>query len=272
MTVTTTLLATGTIRSLGDQSSKLSAVLNNRAPTVTATDSSILASQSAQVDTQASVKSYPPLNLRVDTLSLAVAGSTADAADATAQQVSGLLAQLQSLASRANLGGFTESQLELISGQFQALRLSISNVQPQPPRAVPVASLLEGVPGGVEAAGVDANATIGGLNNPDTLLGDLSIDTPEAAAQALGVIAKAFERVQGEQDLIARVSQAIDFAAASTDGALANQEALRSTLSEGDLDGTATTPSLVATLQAQAGKAAEVQTSRLPANVLQLLS
>lgn len=278
MTVTTSLLATGAIRSLGDQSTKLSAVLNNRAvdDTRTVPDRSLLASNSTQVDANPKPEQYPPLNLRLDTLSLAIAGTNTDGVDSTVQQVTRLLAQLQTLASRASLGGMSAQALELISGQFQALRLSIGNVQPSPPRVVPVASLLEAVPGGLESPlgqqALATNLTVGGVNDEKALLGDINIATVDAAKQALGVITRAIETVDAERVLVARVKEAIDFAAASTEGALANQEALRSTLTEGDLNGTADGKSLIATLQAQSENARLVQTSRLPNNVLQLLA
>ena len=275
MTVTTALPVTGVIRNQGDQSVKLSAVLNNRGIDKVATDTSNNVSQSAQVVAQAQ-EQYPPLNLRVDALSVAVAGSQTDSIDSSAQQVSRLLDQLLSLATRASLGGLSESALELLNGQFQALRLAVSNVPPSPPQALPVTELLSNIPGGLDSAlGKEAaagNLVVGGLNNDKTLLGDANVATVDAANAAIVTIANAQQTVDAQRVLLARVKDEVEFASVSADGALANQEALRSTLSEADLDGTTSGQSLIATLQAQADAARAVQTSRLPANVLNLIS
>lgn len=272
MTVTTSLPATGITRSIGDQSSKLSAVLNNKP--VESTTASNAPVESAQVKVDASTEQQPPLNLRVDTLSIAYAGAKTDVVDNGASQVSRLLDQLQSLATRASLGGLSESAMELLNGQFQALRLSISNVPPAPPEKVGVAELLGEIPGGLESAlgqqAVAEKLTVGGFNDDQALLGDANIQTQEAAQKAVSTIADAQELVKAQSALVGRVKEAIDFASASAETAVQNQSALRSTLDESDFEGN--TISLQALLQSQPDAAKLAQTSKLPPNALNLLS
>lgn len=273
MTVTTSLPAAGIItRSIGDQSSKLSAVLNNKSVESTAAPNASVAS--AQVQVAASTEQQPPLNLRVDTLSIAYVGSKTDVVDNGATQVSRLLDQLQSLATRASLGGLSESALELLNGQFQALRLSISNVPPAPPEKVGVADLLGQVPGGLESElgqqAVAEKLTVGGFNDDKAILGTANLLTQSAAIEAVATIASAQELVASQSVLIGKVKEVIDFASASAETAIQNQSALLSTLDESDLEDSGAT--LQSLLQAQPDAAKLAQTAKLPANVLNLLS
>ncbi len=276
MTVTTSLLAAGITRSIGDQSNKLSAVLNNKPIASTTKSSAPVESAQVQVDA-AAIEQHPPLNLRVDSLSIAYVGGQTDTLDSGATQVSRLLDQLQSLATRASLGGLSDSALVLLNGQFQALRLSISNVPPSPPGVQEVSGLLAEIPGGLDSElGQEAIAqklTVGNFNNDKVLLGDANLKTQAAAQQAVETVAAAQQIVSAESALIGRVKEVADFAAASADTAVQNQSALRSTLSESDLGAQdVNAASLQALLQSQSDAARAVQTSKLPSNVLQLLS
>jgi len=227
------------------------------------------------VQVDASTDQQPPLNLRVDSLSISYVGAKADTIDSGATQVSRLLDQLQSLATRANLGGLSESALELLNGQFQALRLSISNVPPSPAETVEVAQLLGQVPGGLESEigqqAVAQKLTVGGFNDDKAFLGNANLLTQAAAQEAVVTVAAAQEKVSAQSDLIGRVKEVIDFASASAETAVQNQGALRSTLEESDFSGYSAA-SLQALLQAQPDAARAIQTGKLPGNVLQLLS
>lgn len=263
MTVTTNTLSTGVTRTLIDQSAKLSAALNNRE--AKAAGSTQSAPQVAVADSAPDVTDA--VALRVGAVNVALSNTKLDVLDSGATQVLRILGQLQSLASRATLAGLPESELAVINGQFQALRLSINNVPPAPPGSEYTATSVLGS----LAADLPAeltSAVVGGFKDTN-FLGEgevTNLRTPDAAQQALQTVGEAIARVVTQRDTIESLKAVSGFAAASVESALQNQEALSATF-----DGIEETPSLVNLLQQQGAQAVQVQTSRLPANILQLL-
>ena len=270
MTVTTALPTAGITRSnLLDQSTKLAAALKTSVPaSVSVENSTPTNAQSTDVNTSALAQS-PTVSFRLDALNVAFVGTKVDVIDSGATHVSRLLGQLQSLATRASAGGLSKSALEQLDGQFQALRLAINNVPPGPPNEdIPVSSLVENLPGST----VDNTAFVGGFNDKK-LLGNANLLTQEAAQAATPVITAASATIDTQRVVLAAVKNDVDFAAATIDSALQNQNALGSTLTVEEASGnTVPNASLAASLQANPNAAIAAQTNRLPANILQLLS
>jgi hypothetical protein len=265
MTVTTSLPGTGIIRAFTDQSTKLSAVLNKResievtsAKGVDAASAVNVGAETAKIDTA--------LLSRVGSVNVAITSTKLDVIGGGAVQVQQLLGQLQSLASRASLAGIPESELAVINGQFQALRIAINNVPPAPPGAeFNPAALLAGLQ--VDVPEEDTDAVLGGFDD-NKLLGDANVLTTESAKSSIQTIATASVKIASQRATIGRLQDTVEFAAASVDSAVQNQEALKASFD--DLDTVA--PSLAAVLQDQTSKAQAVQTVRLPNNILQLLN
>lgn len=263
MTVTTSVsLSTSVTRTLTDQSSKLSAILNN---------SSSAAPVAKSADVSASAKDSAPvvddsLALRVDSVNIALTSTKLDVLDSGATQVLRILGQLQSLATRATLTGISDSEREVIQGQFQALRIAINNVPPAPPGSEYTASsLLGGVAADLPEA--DAKAVVGGFNDVK-LLGDSNVASEAAAKAASQTIGDAIAKIAAQRVTIGNLKDTTDFAAASVDAALANQEAAKANFAEFEI----LPPTLAYTLELQPGKSADVQTAKLPSNILQLLN
>ena len=269
MTVTTTSPAAGVTRTTLDQSTKLSAALNVASnASVSSTNSNAETRATVAVETETSALSQSStVSFRLDSLNIALAGTKVDVVDSGAAQVSRLLGQLASVASQATTSGLSESALELLNGQFQALRLAINNVPPGPPGAVfTVQELAEGF----ESA-QDAKAKVGGFSDT-ALLGDANLSTAAAAQAAVSTIADASKAIDAQRVILSNLQAEVDFAAATVDTAIQNQDALRSTLSADDVSGKTATASLAASLQADQGAAIAAQTARLPENILKLLS
>ena len=278
MTVTTSLPAVGIISSISSQSANLSAVLNTSASSATSSvndtspDDVSSVALSGQLDAIAN-QAQPPLNLQASTLNISFIGANVDVLNSGTSEVSGILSQLQSLAAQASLGGLSSSQLQLLNGQFQALRSSIISVPPEPPNSnISVSDLLSQIPGASDSAigqqAAKSNLTVGGLT-ADSLLGNSNLLSTDAATQALATVTTAQTKVSGQLDTLSQVQETVDFAAASVDTAVQNQSAATSTLSEADYS--TASNSLIARLQSQSQLAQAVQTSNLPNSVLQLL-
>lgn len=263
MTVTTTVLGTGISRALFDQSSKLSAALSRKS----SESSSPSAPETAfELEEDFTGRINDNIAVRVGSLNASLAATKLGVYDAGATQVLRILGQLQSLISRAGFAGIPDSQLEVINGQFQALRLSINNVPPPPPgNATPVVSVLAGfIP---VLPPQDLDKSLGGFDDKK-LLGGANLLTPEAIAEAEQTLASVARTIADQRATIGRLKDAIEFAGASVDGAIENQEAAKATLD--DLFGNG--PSLAELLQQQSQRAQAVQTARLPENILRLLA
>lgn len=286
MTVQVTSLGAGVIRTTSDQSARLSAALSGRALGKVSAGLGLGAppvrESAAAVTEDVNFPSEQIINLRSQFLDAASVGSTFEAIDAGGLQVSRLLGQLQSLASRASLA-LTDSELNLLNGQFQALRISINNVPPQPPGSTySPNTLIAALPPQVQsvvrdvlaANNLDADTVLGGFNDV-ALLGDpslASLENPEAAARTVSLLQEADQRIGAQLELLQLVRTAIDFVSAGTETALQNQQAQSVTLQDSDLDAVGVNGNLPALLQTQQEAARAAQTSRLPSNILQLLA
>lgn len=265
MTVTTTSLSAGVSRTIYDQSTKLSAILNNTQAAATAPVREQASATSVDVSDELLNQSTAP-SLRVQSVSVAFNATKLDVIDSGATQVLRILGQLQSLASRATFSGISEGERLVLDGQFQALRLSINNVPPAPQGSEYVGSALVGS-AAAELSPEDGSAILGGFLDTKLLSADINVKTPEAATQALETIARATTTISTQRETLGRLQDVVDFAAASVNGALQNQDALKATF-----DDTVETPSIASLLQQQSTQATAVQTARLPNNILQLLS
>ena len=275
MTVTNTTLGAGVIRTYVDQSANISAALRSASSTpansATANATSSV-SGSYELATSTNDSSTQALALKADSLNISYAGTQLDTVGQGAQEVSGILNQLQSLATLASVGGLTESARAQLNGQFQALRASINNVPPQPPGSeYDGADLLQSV--GLTAGSSNTGSLVVGGFTDTAILGgaDQTLLSQDGATQALAAVASGQQKIGGQLETIASLQQSVDFAASSVDVALQNHEAASSSLSEEDLGGSAAV-SLQASLQASPDVAKNVQTGRLPDGVLQLLS
>lgn len=265
MTVTTTSLSAGVSRTIYDQSTKLSAILNNTQAATTAPVRQQTDATAVDVSEELLSQGAAP-SLRVQSVSVAFNATKLDVIDSGATQVLRILGQLQSLASRATLSGISEGERLVLDGQFQALRLSINNVPPAPQGSEYTgASLVGGT--SAELSPQDSSAVLGGFLDTKLLSADINIKTPEAAGKALESIATATTTISAQRETIGRLQDVVDFAAASVNGALQNQDALKASF-----DDTVETPSIASLLQQQSTQATAVQTARLPNNILQLLS
>lgn len=269
MTVTTfTSLNVGVSRTVYDQSSRLSAALNNSPVDAAAP---VREAQNASGATAVTVSSSisaqdPTAPLRVQAVSAALSSASLDVLDSGATQVLRILGQLQSLASRANFQGLLEGQRLQLDGQFQALRISINNVPPAPEGAeFTGASLVGSAAGAISAE--DAAAVLGGFSSNKLLGADANLLTEESADQALEVINRAIATITTQREVIGRLQDVAEFTSASVGSALQNQDAQNASFEDFEQS----QPSIAAALQANGSQATAVQTSKLPANVLQLL-
>lgn len=257
MTVTSTSLSTGVTRALLDQSTRLSAVLNNQTPAPQA--KSVDASAAVQVEDTATQDET--VALRVQSVTVSFSSTKLDTLDSGATQVLRILGQLQSLAARATLPGLSDSERTVLAGQFQALKVAINNVPPAPPGSeFSAATVLGTLAGDVSAE--DADAVLGGFS-ADALVGDADISSEAGAQAAVVVIADATSKIAAQRETIARLQSVTEFAGANIEGALQNQEAQNATFDD---------VSLAAVLQSNSDKAQAAQTARLPNNILQLLN
>ena len=283
MTVTlTSSLAAGVTRTLGDQSTSLSAALNSGSVANATDATSTTGTQSTSADAvQTSLVDQDQVStLRINALNIAFIGTQLDTISTGATQVQDILGQLASLAAQAGSSALPNSQRIELDGEFQALAAALDQVPPQPPGSqYPSDTLLNALPtssastSGTTAGSSNSNVVLGGFSS-NALLGGASTTnllTPDSAQQASSTIAGAATSIANQRSVIGGLQDTVDFSAASVDGALQNQDAASSTLTPDDLSNQASL-SLQASLQADSANAIAAQTSRLPANVLQLLA
>jgi flagellin len=264
MTVSTiAALATGPSRAVSTQNTKASLSLG----------ASTSASQT-QTSSDTTTITYPTElqkrggSLRVMAQSVAHAGAHLDATSAGASQISTLVSQLDGIATLASSGGLSDSQRNELDGEFQALRQQIDNAATGASfNDTPTLTGNNSVQVGGQAV------TIGGLTDKD-LFGEnsnVNLLTAQSAQQATTAVATAQQYVSTQQATLASASADVEYAAATVESALQNQEASRSSVSDAELtSGTGT--SAQSQVQANAAGALAAQTNHLPADILQLLS
>lgn len=204
-------------------------------------------------------------SLRVVAQSISRTGSQLDGANVGANQISSLVSQLQSIATRASLGGLTDTQRNVLNGEFQALRQQINNISTGKPPEQP---LLDGK-GVVQVGG--ENVTIAALSDETLFAEGVDVSTEQAAQRAVAVLEDAQTFIAEQQKVIAAAQSDNEFSAATVESALQNQEASRSTLAGADLT-SGTAASAASRIQSQASDAIAAQTNRLPSDILRLIS
>jgi flagellin len=116
------------------------------------------------------------------------------------------------------------------------------------------------------------NLQIGGLSDADLFGGeDVNILSAENADTALQSIQAAQNTVTAQRAEIGSFQQGLDFASATLETAIQNQEAARAELSDADI-AEISTESAQAKVQRQASISLLAQTNRLSSNVLSLLN
>jgi len=208
------------------------------------------------------------VSLRVAVQSVARVGSQLDAASGGASEITALVSQLQTIATRASASGLTDSQREALDAEFQSLRQKINNVVTG--SSVAGASLLAGPTARPTPEVVPTN-TIGGLTDED-LFGDaeISLLTPAGATRATEAVAGAQNYVAIQVAAIEAAKAELDITATTVESAVQNQEAARASFGESDL-AELSTGTAVDAVRAQPQEALLAQTNRLPTDVLKLL-
>lgn len=206
---------------------------------------------------------------------LAQARSVLQVAGDGVSQIQQALQQLQAVAQQAASPVLNDDNRKVLNQQFQQLVAQIDQVASR--TNFNNKSLLDGTAnlslGDFIAAEGDApsldiaDLTVVGLfggKNPGLL-------TPSATEEAIALLGEALAQVLGVRTDIGAFAQTVDFASASVDSALINQQAALSNVADTDFTEAATALSLLSTQQ-QAATAAAVQGNKLTPVVLQLIS
>lgn len=216
--------------------------------------------------------------LRQASSNLALGGSLTQVADGSVQQIQAALGQLQSIAQQAanpTLNDENRKQLndvlnQTLQGIDQLARSTTFNGQTlldgnlSGNNSLSLESLL-----GAGEGDLDTALSVDDLSSR-SLLGNISVLTPEAASQAVESIAQALNQVTATRTSIGAFQQAINFASANVESAIANQEAAQADLTDTDIAAEATESSL-AQVQRNAAIALAAQGNRLTPNLLRLI-
>jgi flagellin len=269
MTVSTIAsLAAGIGRTLGNQNAKLASSVstlvsksgNNGGSGVD------LSALSAGASLQSQIAS-----LRTATQNVAQASALVRVAQGGTTDVSEALGRLEALSKRASSGSLTAQERSALDVEFQSLRQQInriaSSTQFNGQKLLDGSLTSESLQ--ITAEGEEGFA-IANLS-ADALLGDVNVLTASGAEAALQKIRDAQTTVKAQQETLGALSDGLEFAFASIETATQNQDAARAVLGENDfdLDGAI---SLQQQLQEQSVKALLAQTSKLPGNILGLIS
>ena len=210
-------------------------------------------------------------SLRANAQNVAQAASlTAVASDGAGKIIDGLN-RLQQLAVQAASGNLSDADRTALNVEFEAIRREIDTIAGGTSFGGQL--LLDGSLN-VDAKSSDANGALSIANLGSAALfsgADVNVLSVDNAQSALASIASAQEVVAGQLATIGTVGQGLQFAAASLESAIQNQQAAQSTL--GDVDfAQAVTTSTAQQVQANAATALLAQTNRLGAAVLGLLA
>lgn len=207
-------------------------------------------------------------SLRIAAQGIARSGSQLDASSAGVSEISSLISQLQSIATRASSGGLSDSQRTILNAEFLSLRARITNVSID--TEFEGSKLLDGKAAPIQAGNQTVN--IGGFT-PKDLFGDqdLDITSVEGAQQAAATLATAQLYVSNQQTIISTAQADVEVAASTVESAVQNQEASRSSLNDAEIT-TGSTITAQSRIQSQAADALIAQTNRLPADILRLIA
>ncbi|MCE2927238.1 MAG: hypothetical protein LW823_06325 [Rickettsiales bacterium] len=211
---------------------------------------------------------------------IAQASSLAQVADGGIAQIREVLDEVRAIAQQASSPTTSPESREALNRQVQNLVEEIDRVARS--TSFNGRSLLDGgVSGqnglsltGLLGAGETQDGeglSIGSLTS-DGLFGSesLSVLTPEAVTGTLQAIDAAIDRVNTARADVGSFQQALNFAAANIDSAVANQEAARSILQDTDF-AAAATESSIANILRNAQIAVQAQGNRLQPNILKLI-
>lgn len=210
-------------------------------------------------------------SLRSDAQNVAQATALTEVATAGVKAVATELDHLQQLAVQAASGTLSDADRQTFTTEFHAVRQTIRSLvdntrfDNQP--------VLDGSLAAPSADLADAsqNLAIGSLADAQLFGGaELSLQSPTEAAEASAVITRAQTYVATQLTNIGAFSAGLQFAAASMDVAVQNQQAAASQLNDSDFAHTPS-PSAAETIQSQSAAALLAQTSRLSSSALALL-
>ncbi len=262
-------------QNLQKSSSKLSAVIAALASGNKLTSASTdISSLSVAGQLQAAVS-----GLKQASGNLAQASSLAQVADGGLSQINEIAQQLQNLAQQARSPILNDDNRKALGEQFKQLTAQIDSIAAN--TSFGGKKLLNGDLNGNGAVSLDSL-----LSSEDSESGSLSIEnfssaslfggsslnlsSADDAANAFAVIGDALNKITGGRADVGSFLQSVDYAAASIDSAIANQEAARSTLQDTDF-AEASSQQSQATLQQNIALALAAQGNRLTPALLQLV-
>lgn len=262
-------------QNLQKSSSKLSAVIAALASGNKLTSASTdISSLSVAGQLQAAVS-----GLKQASGNLAQASSLAQVADGGLSQINEIAQQLQNLAQQARSPILNDDNRKALGEQFKQLTAQIDSIAAN--TSFGGKKLLNGDLNGNGAVSLDSL-----LSSEDSESGSLSIEnfssaslfggstlnlsSADDAANAFAVIGDALNKITGGRANVGSFLQSVDYAAASIDSAIANQEAARSTLQDTDFAEASSQQSQV-TLQQNIALALAAQGNRLTPALLQLV-
>jgi flagellin len=267
-----TALAAGIQRSLNQQNSRIATsvsqlVSGNRLVSASTDVAALATATSLQTQTS---------GLRNASLNISQASSLLQVADGGASQIGNALDRLNALAVQSGNGSLSNADRVALNNEFQALRQEIDRVATSTQfnnKPLLDGSLASGVDFQVGGnAGDTVNLQIGGLTSTD-LFGATPPDilTAGNAQTALTAVQSAQNTVTSTRADIGAFQQGLDFASATIDVAIQNQEAARSELADTDI-AAISTENAQARVQQQASISLLAQTNRLSGNLLTLLN
>lgn len=211
---------------------------------------------------------------------LAQASSIVQVADGGLEQSQAVVDRLRNIAQQAQNGATNDEQRAQLNEEFQALAKQLDHIASETrfngtslldgsledDRAISLNRLLA-----TDSEG-DNRLSLGSQSRASLFAGQsLDVLSVDGAAKALDVLSTAGEQLTSARAQVGSFAKTLDYAAASVDSAVANQEAARSLLSDADfLD--AATQSQQAQVQRNAQLSLAAQTNKLPSALLQLVS
>lgn len=269
MTVSTiATIASGLTRTLGNQNTKPTAVLNSlvsTAPQSTASDTTNL---SAAMTLQNQIAQF-----RVAAQNIAQGSSLLATADAGASAISRELGKLKDLATKAANVPLSETERMQIDAEFQAIRSRIDSIANS--ARFGDENLLDGTSAQLKVANENAdtkNRSVSSLTDSALFKGaNPSISTPANAKQAEAAVIEAQKYTNEQIENIKALQDGLDYASATLESAIQNQDAARSSVDDSDIAellGNGSTP----TKAVDFTQSLFAQTNQLPNNILQLIS
>lgn len=267
-----TALAAGIHRSLNQQNNRVATAISqivsgNRLVSASTDVAALGVATGLQSQTSA---------LRNGALNISQASSLLQVADGGAEQIGNVLDRLQALAVQAGNGSLSDTDRGALNQEFQQLRQQIDQIASN--TQFGSTNLLDGSLSaglnfqiGGDAADQESLA-IGGLSDAD-LFGGVNVDISTAAnaTAALASLSGARNIVTAARADIGSFQQGFDFAGATIETAIINQEAARSELADADIL-ELSTESAQARVQQQASISLLAQTNKLSGNILTLLN